>query len=329
MHQGEHTRCHTYLLATLAPILKISDYTINNSLSSHLEQAATACDKALNTMEPILSSLHDFPGIAAAGAVMTQTENTAEETGPPGPENPLWDILIAGGILVAGGAYIWGEEQQRQQVNSLWDEIQQWKITMSTLALQFEYKLPPTPTDPKPFAPTFSPLESIPLNAQTNEEIAQELYTAFGGTIPIEDIRDIIKNNPGLSPREYYLLILNFRRTGVKPYNVKKVVAIPGTKPGKVGTIFYITQRDIDHIMQKHGKEFAPLTEGQVVALIMALLQQRPASIEYNDADDSYLYYYDDVQVSKDVTLTQIAIAFSDSKNPGKVNTSFVPKKKR
>jgi hypothetical protein len=127
----------------------ISDYYISNSLSTHLGQAAAACDQAIASVEPLLSALTDIPGIGAAQALMKDDDDAVEEL-PPGP----WDVpLVLGGIAAAGGAFLWAQTQQDNQIRAIWNDIDAWKLTMRGIAGQIESKLPPTPTDPKPFMP--------------------------------------------------------------------------------------------------------------------------------------------------------------------------------
>lgn len=131
----------------LATERALGDYT-SNRLSEHMAQVATSCERTVAAMEPTLASLQNFPGVAAAGAVMTQTENiTQEYGGPPGPENPLWDFIMVGGLAIAGGAFLWEQAQQQAKVTELWQDVQQWQANMRHLAQQTEPPLPPEPSN--------------------------------------------------------------------------------------------------------------------------------------------------------------------------------------
>ena len=107
---------------------------------------------------------------------------------------------------------------------------------------------------------------------------------------------------------------------GVKPYNVKKVVAKSGTKPGKVGTIFYITQGDIDHVKTSgRHPEFDDLSNDELLALIDELQSEPDDTVDYTRKGYTD-YYYDDIEVGN--KYMTIIFRVSDS-NPGRIISIF------
>ncbi len=186
----------TYLAAERA----MGDYT-SSSLSYRLGQAASLSQKTVAEIEPLLSSLHDFPlaqAFGVAGGAVKGAEQPVEESlPPPDPENPIsLGIYVAGLAVVALGVgttvFLASYNEQQMRANEVWQEVRQWQRGMNTLAAQPESRLPPEPTDPKPFLPTAS---SLGLTTQ-QQKTAQELFQEFGGDISLDDIENLIRQHP-------------------------------------------------------------------------------------------------------------------------------------
>ena len=135
----------------------LGDYT-SNSLSYRLGSATHLCQTTVAELEPLLAALHDFPAaqafIAATGAVKEALPPT-EESLPP-PDNPSsFAIWLAGLVIVLAGAgtlaFMVEYNDQQMKANQIDQAIRQWQGGMRDLAAQPESKLPPEPTDPKPF----------------------------------------------------------------------------------------------------------------------------------------------------------------------------------
>ncbi len=154
--------------------------------------------------------------------------------------------------------------------------------------------------------------------SQDQENMAQRIKQDFPG-VSIDDIREVIGNNPGLTEAQYRLLVEYFKRTGNKPYNVRSVVGIGTRKDGSPARIIFITQGDIDHIRQNHPGDFASLSDQQLADLLTQTIQGRPDGIS-NDGT-STRYEFDNVDINgKKVTL---AIVVSDT-DAGRIITSFI-----
>lgn len=150
------------------------------------------------------------------------------------------------------------------------------------------------------------------------EDMAQRIKHDFEG-VSIDDIREIIANNPGLTEAQYRLLVEYFKRTGNKPYDVLSVVGIGTRKDGGPARIIFITQGDIDHIRQNHSKDFASLSDQQLAELLTKLMQGRPDGVSKDGT--STRYEFDNVDINgKKVT---VAIVVSDE-YPGRIITSFI-----
>jgi hypothetical protein len=198
-----------------------------------------------------------------------------------------------------------------------------WNTSMQMLGNQPLPKLPPTPhpiTPPKTKQP---PVGSTQPNNQQlgeqEEQIAQQLSKEFGNAVSIDDIREIIRNNPNLTKDQYRLLVENYRRTGKMPYNVLSVVGVGTNRKGSVSKIFFVTQGDIAHIRGGHSYDFDTLSDQQLANLLTQLLEEDP---QYKDVGtDSDTYYYDNVEV--DGRYEEVAIVVS-KKTPGRIVTSYI-----
>lgn len=185
----------------------LSDYA-GNSLSDRLSLAAHACENTVASMEPTLASLHDLPGVAAAGAILLDTAEASEAAVVPGPENPLWDVIVAGGLIIATGAFVWEQSQQQMNVNALWQDIQQWKSTISAIAQQPESVLPSEPDDPKPF--TLSPSEHMYAFTNLQPETVRKLADEYG--VDVADILRLLAYNPNYTEQELRAILERYRR---------------------------------------------------------------------------------------------------------------------
>lgn len=175
---------------------------------------------------------------------------------------------------------------------------------MTTLGNEKLPTLPASPTDPQPFI--------IPLAS-----LADDLSTKYG--VSKSDVEDIIRNNPGLTDKEYELLVDLFARTGQKPYNVKGVVGIGTRKKGGPARIIYVTQGDIDHFRASHPADFAGMTDQDIANLLMDTIQKSPDAMSSDGT--STRYEYDNIMVKgKKVTLV---INVSDQ-DPGRIVSSFI-----
>lgn len=196
----------TYLAAQRA----MGDYT-SSSLSYRLGQAASLSQKTVAEIEPLLSSLHDFPlaqAFGVAGGAVKGAEQPVEESlPPPDPENPIsLGIYLAGLAVVALGVgtavFLTSYNEQQMRANEVWQEVRQWQRGMNTLAAQPESRLPPEPTDPKPFLaspgsilylnPNLPPFNSMSHEQLLVQDIMEELKR-LGITAHQSDVENLVK----------------------------------------------------------------------------------------------------------------------------------------
>jgi hypothetical protein len=191
-------------------------------------------------------------------------------------------------------------------------------------------KLPPNPQeDPKAFlkvmglaagvAGLIAAGATIIWNLTSDQQdMAQRIKQDFG-TVSIDDIREIIANNPGLTEAQYRLLVEYFRRTGRKPYDVLSVVGIGTRKDGGPARITFVTQGDIDHIRKQHPNDFSSLSDQQLADVLTQTMEGKPDGTSSDGT--STRYEFDNMNINgKKVT---IAIVVSDE-YPGRIVTSFI-----
>ena len=230
----------------------LGDYT-SNSLSYRLGSATHLCQTTVAELEPLLAALHDFPAaqafIAATGAVKEALPPT-EESLPP-PENPSsFAIWLAGLVIVLAGAgtlaFMVEYNDQQMKANQIDQAIRQWQGGMRDLAAQPESKLPPEPTDPKPFLASPGSILYPPTNALTlqqqqevNDIIAQ--LTKEGIAYSQSEIENLVALGYDSST------IIAALKTGKAPVvsNVK-IVDSQGNSLGEFDEIDLINQRFIE-----------------------------------------------------------------------------------
>lgn len=151
------------------------------------------------------------------------------------------------------------------------------------------------------------------------EELAQQLYIEFGGAVSLDDIRDIIANNPGLSADQYRLLVEYYRRYKKKPFKVAAIFGIGTNTKGNIAKIFFLTAGDLAHI-RDHPDALQGLSDEQLLALIQQLLQEEPDKVVTNKAKHTVDYYYNDVDVDGHYITVDIRVSTS---TPGRIISVF------
>lgn len=191
-----------------------------------------------------------------------------------------------------------------------------WQSTMHAIG-QLLPKLPPTPT------PQTIPFQTNPpVNQQSRkltakeEELAQELSQEPGIGVSLDDIREIIRENPGLRKDQYRLLIEAYKQTGFIPFGVVAV----GTRDD--GTVVYLTQDGLDKIRRVHGSDFQGLSDQQLKDLLMNTLKEDP----YDLTGDRNLYK--NVVINKK-RVDLIIVVSSAPDYEGMIISSYIPSKKR
>jgi len=184
------------------------------------------------------------------------------------------------------------------------DEMR-WGRQMDDLGGQPLPQLPQEPTDPKFIIP---PVASI----------ADDLSKQYG--VPLSVVEDIINANPGLTPEEYALLVQYYKSYHTYPYNVHAVFKGLDSKGNE--RIFFLTQGDIDHILNDGlHPDLETLTEPQVIQIVKERLRTNPDGFMVYTRKGYIDYYYNNVEINNKYETIVIRVS---TVNPWRIISVFV-----
>jgi hypothetical protein len=193
-----------------------------NSVSSHISQVISESANDNSQVKSLLASLDTGGGWGAmgiaAGWATQQEQTTGESSGPPGLENPIWDLIQIFIIVGMLTVIVWASGDQEIKIRDISDEINQWVHKMTGLAGEPESTLP---ADPSTLATSVqADLPGITIqNALSPDQqgLAQKLYADYASQgYTLDEILALIERYPELNEAQLRALLNGFSPLGIR-----------------------------------------------------------------------------------------------------------------
>ncbi len=227
-------------------------------LSEKLADASRVCETTAAEISHDLAILPDTDPTQSAGGTFSAFVVLGQKL-------PLaWEIIIGTGLAAAATTYIIVNGEQQNVLDDMSRAEERWETDMLNVAMEVEPKLPPNPTDPKPFlAAPGSILYPPATNSLTREQqLVQDIkrqLTSEGIPFNEADIEALVKL--GYGKKDIIDILLAGIPTNLSAAEITKQLTDLDSRINEDQATFSLQEKRIAYILSKEGKTVVALPQ--------------------------------------------------------------------